>query len=781
MKKIIFLFSLGTLFLSNVQAQFEMDSIRNFYLNFYDANWQDTLDAYYIADTDLMVLATLTINGITYDSVGVRYKGNSSCTPGQIKNPFHIELDTIKNQDFMGVTVFKLSNGFKDPTFVREVMSYEALSNYMDCSMSNFVQLYADGQLIGLYNSNQTINKDFVETHFYSRNNTRFKCDPSNMGAPPPPPPRFFVFPQENKGLLPPPPHHHHPHLPPLRGGIKPIGFGSALGFIANDSTAYYDFYQLKSDYGWAQMNNLINILNNYPAQIETILDVDRALWMLAWNTLFANMDSYTGSGHNYYIYQNDSGRFCPIIWDLNENFGTFTNGMTSTQLKQLHPFYAINDTARPLIQKLLYDPNYRKRYLAHFKTLKEELIDTDYFIQRAQELQTMIDQYVQNDPNKLFTYTDFQNSITQDINTGTGVIIGIEPFLHERKTYLDTVDVLQPLQPDIQSVTINPDTPLVNQEVTITCQVTDASMVWLEYTTSPIGPFIPIQMVDDGTNGDTLSGDNIFTVILPAQLPGTTVRYYFYAENPGAGKFYPAHAEYDVLSYTVQSSFTGSSIVINEFCAKNSTTQTDNAGEYDDWIELYNTGNTDIQLQNMYLTDNLSDLFKWQIPDTTIAANGFLIIWADNDVLQTNLHANFKLSSGGEELALINSDGTIADSVTFPVQYTDTTYGRYPNGTGNFQYLYPTYNATNVTLDISENQSNNTFKIFPNPTTGQITIEAKDLQTITVSDFTGKIVLTKQANQTVSTIDLTDMSGGVYFIKVQTKKYTGVTKVMKY
>ncbi|MCD6366364.1 MAG: CotH kinase family protein, partial [Bacteroidales bacterium] len=173
MKKYFILLLLASFFNINIQAQFEMDSIRDFYLNFYDVHWQDTLDQYYINDTDLMVLANLTINGITYDSVGVRYKGNSSCMPGQIKNPFHIELDTIKNQDFMGVTTFKLSNGFKDPTFVREVMSYEALGNYMACSKSNFVQLYADGQLIGLYNSNQTINKDFVETHFYSRENPR--------------------------------------------------------------------------------------------------------------------------------------------------------------------------------------------------------------------------------------------------------------------------------------------------------------------------------------------------------------------------------------------------------------------------------------------------------------------------------------------------------------------------------------------------------------------------------------------------------------------------------
>ena len=770
MKKYFILLLLISYFNTNIQAQFEIDSIRNFYLNFYDTHWQDTLDQYYINDTDLMVLANLTINGITYDSVGVRYKGNSSCSPGQIKNPFHIELDTIKNQDFMGVTTFKLSNGFKDPTFVREVMSYEALSNYMACSESNFVQLYADGQLIGLYNSNQTINKDFVETHFYSRNNPRFKCDPVDMGGPSPPP-QFNSFPHGKDGLFP------LQTFPHDRSNMRPIGFGSALGFIANDSTTYYPFYQLKSDYGWTAMNELINILNNNPAQTETILYVDRALWMMAWNTIFANMDSYTGSGHNYYIYQNDSGRFCPIIWDLNENFGTFTNGMSPSQLKTLHPLYAINDTARPLIQKLLSNPFYRKRYLAHFKTLKEELIDNDYFILRAQELQTMIDQLVQADPNKLFTYTDFQNSLTQDI----GNIIGIEPFSHDRKAYLDTVSILQPQQPTIGQWNITPTSPTVNDSVTISIYVTNAGIVSLEYTTSRIGPFIIQQMFDDGTNGDTLAGDNIFTWKIPPHTANSTVRFYFYAENSATGRFLPARAEYETFSYTVESSFTGSCIVINEFCAKNSSTQTDDAGEYDDWIELYNTADSTVNLQNMYLSDNFSNLLKWQIPDTSISANGYLIIWADNDVLQTGLHTNFKLSSSGEELALINSNGTIADSVSFPVQYTDTTYGRYPNGTGNFQYLYPTFNTTNATLSVQENQLNNQFKIFPNPTTGLLNIEGKNIQEISIFNAMGKIITVKQVNQPVSTINITELPAGIYFIRIVTKTDSGITKIVKY
>jgi hypothetical protein len=131
-------------------------------------------------------------------------------------------------------------------------------------------------------------------------------------------------------------------------------------------------------------------------------------------------------------------------------------------------------------------------------------------------------------------------------------------------------------------------------------------------------------------------------------------------------------------------------SIVINEFMASNSSTLADSQGQFDDWIELYNKGATAIDIGGMYLTDDLSVPNKWQIPiGTPISANGYLLIWADNDIADSGLHANFKLSADGEELGLFDVNGvTLVDSIVFGQQSMDMSYGRYPDADNEWQYM---------------------------------------------------------------------------------------------
>ena len=127
-------------------------------------------------------------------------------------------------------------------------------------------------------------------------------------------------------------------------------------------------------------------------------------------------------------------------------------------------------------------------------------------------------------------------------------------------------------------------------------------------------------------------------------------------------------------------------SLVINEVMASNSSTKTDPQGQYDDWIEIYNYGSIPVDAGGLYLTDNPGNPTKWQIPAndpavTTIAPQGYLVIWADEDVEDEGLHADFKLSADGESVCLFNIDGTsLLDSMTFPQLSSDMSYGRYPD-----------------------------------------------------------------------------------------------------
>lgn len=145
-----------------------------------------------------------------------------------------------------------------------------------------------------------------------------------------------------------------------------------------------------------------------------------------------------------------------------------------------------------------------------------------------------------------------------------------------------------------------------------------------------------------------------------------------------------------------------GSPVVINELMADNDNTVADPQGDYDDWLELHNLTDMPLPLAGLYLSDKEDDPTKWEIPENTvIPANGYLIVWLDEDGEDAadGLHANFKLSKGGETVMLVDTDARgnqILDSLTFEEQETDVAFGRLPNGTGEFQVVHPTPGAEN-------------------------------------------------------------------------------------
>jgi len=136
------------------------------------------------------------------------------------------------------------------------------------------------------------------------------------------------------------------------------------------------------------------------------------------------------------------------------------------------------------------------------------------------------------------------------------------------------------------------------------------------------------------------------------------------------------------------------STVVINEAMASNASTVKDLQGEFDDWVELHNRGKEPVDLSGMYLTDDADHARKWKFPaGTSIAPNGYLLIWADNDdKSHDGLHANFKLSKEGELLALVSELGVLG-TFRFPTQADDVSYGWVD---GKMQVLKPSPGKAN-------------------------------------------------------------------------------------
>jgi len=159
-----------------------------------------------------------------------------------------------------------------------------------------------------------------------------------------------------------------------------------------------------------------------------------------------------------------------------------------------------------------------------------------------------------------------------------------------------------------------------------------------------------------------------------------------------------------------------GAILVINEFLASNDYGAVDENGDHDDWIEIYNAGDEAIDIGGMYVTDNLEELMTSQIPTTdptmtTIEPGDFLVLWADKEPEQGILHLDdVKLSGGGEQIGLTDTDGTtILDSLTYGDQTTDVSYGRVPDGEDTWAYFgfgydsMPTPGAANGSGDVPE------------------------------------------------------------------------------
>lgn len=169
-------------------------------------------------------------------------------------------------------------------------------------------------------------------------------------------------------------------------------------------------------------------------------------------------------------------------------------------------------------------------------------------------------------------------------------------------------------------------------------------------------------------------------------------------------------------LNALVGDAIPNSGVRINEFMASNSNTINDGDGESSDWIELYNAGPGPVDLSGWSLTDSAGNLTKWSFPSgTSLAQNAYLLVFASGKDSDTYVdaggffHTNFRLSSGGEYLALVEPDGTTIKSEftpTYPPQFGDVSYGTFAEGSAavdllensNSQVFIPTDSSLGLT-----------------------------------------------------------------------------------
>jgi len=677
---------------------FDTDSLRKLNLTFYDTNYHKILLDSFTINPTYRLPAKLELNGQTIDSVGLRYKGNSTFLYNltQIKKPLNIAVDfKDSNQNIMGYNKLKLANSWFDPTFVKEVIASKIYQKYLPTQESNLLKIYTSDNYLGLYVNAESINKKFLKKHFGESNGVFFKGETDSSAD--------------------------KQYKPDLK-------------WNGPDSSQYFNSYTLKSEYGWDELVNLIDILNNNTDSLHTVLNIDRVLWYFAVNMVIANFDTYNGLYiHNYYLYKTKDELFQIIPWDLSESFiGALMRPYYENRINEIYNFdpyfgQGISKKNKPLVSKILDNPFYHKLYTAHLRTVLSESLDTNIIKIEINKLHNLINDAVLSDENKNFSNKEFSENINRIVFNKDNAVAGILSTIKPRKEYLLSHPDISKTPPNITELNILIENE--NKHI-LTAEISNANKAELLATNSIYNSnFFVFPMNDEGIGADKIADDGIYSTYRPFQEIPKKLKFYIRAENNDAIQLSPERAEYEF--YTISPH--ASDLVFNEILAINNKTISDQNNEYDDWIELYNNTNEDIFLGNFYLSNNINELEKWKFPNIYIAANGYSIIWADKDTNQIGLHANFKLSGLKEIIYLVDSDSNIIDEIDFNNQFSDISYGRSPNGTGPFKQMTPSfaeYNNTGVANNIFNksnfNKNKTILKTTPNPFKTEIKVKFK-------------------------------------------------------
>ncbi len=365
-----------------------------------DANtWQAILDdplaeAYHGGD--------IVFDGERLEDVAIRVKGNSSLNAiaGTDSHRYSFKVDINRNvadQDLLGEKKLNFNNGFKDPSLIREHLAYDVYRSLdLPAPRTSFVDLWVAGEHLGLYTMVEQVDGNFLDDNFADGDGDLYK-------------------PENPAGRL-------------AYSGSRFEDY-PGLELKRNEDTSDHSAFL-----------RFIDVLSRgTDDELAEVLDVDQALAYVAATAALSNLDSYSGNGHNYYLYE-EAGRFTVIPWDLNEAFGSFSCGCDRSGILELsiaEPTCAPLDQ-RPLVQRLLQNGEWRTRYDELLQQIIDGPMAAATIEAEAEAARAMIRPYVEADTTKLFSTADFERALSEDVSSGSGGrggfnAIGLLPFAQAR------------------------------------------------------------------------------------------------------------------------------------------------------------------------------------------------------------------------------------------------------------------------------------------------------------------------------------------------------------
>jgi CotH kinase protein/Lamin Tail Domain/Secretion system C-terminal sorting domain len=694
--------TLSSLFAQNSDLIFRSNTVAEIRISIDQAK----LDWVYAnVDSDSLHMCSITFQNenldIVMDSVGFRLRGNTSRNAE--KKSFKLDFNEfVKGQDINGIEKLNLKAEQNDPSLIRSKLSFGLMEKIgLEASRVAYTKVYINNDYMGLYEIIEHIDENFASYHFGNNNGNLWKC----------------LWPAD-------------------------------LNYRGENASDYYPYsgserpYELKTNvdaFDYSELAHLIDVINNTGSfllkdSLESALRLTDFIKYLAVNIMTGSWDDYRYLRNNYYLYHDpiiDQFRFIP--YDYDNTFGIDWVGGSSwgdPNWARINMYsYAVMDgDGRPLSELIFNDNEYRNLFTHFIDFYTNRVFREDQWRSYADSIKARIrpdvvlDTYYPLDHG--FNMTVFDDSYDKDIRFGH-VERGLYEFMRKRRESTNDQINWRTEPPSIyhQELLQTGDDVRINASVFGHSGISSASVKTfsdnyaLNTTYSMNRNRIPgtslIEEFDQWSVDLTLNSNDKYYVIIAN-------------DSLGAQRTWPRHgyAQFENESSSELPLF------INEFMASNDATIADPAGEYDDWLEIYNASQYAIDLSGMFLSDNPDNLDKWDFPiGTNIDAGGFLIIWCDEDgdKPQDGLHANFKLSAGGEFIALVDADSiSVIDHISFGAQIADISYGRSSDG-GNtwiaFSYPTPGYSNLGTAVDPLIPLTTALYPNYPNPFNPQTTI----------------------------------------------------------
>ncbi|KAA3661378.1 MAG: T9SS C-terminal target domain-containing protein [Calditrichaeota bacterium] len=727
-------------------------------------------------DSDSLFTATMLfknneITGDTLENVGFRLRGNTS--RGSHKRSFKVDINEfVKGRDFYGLEKLNINGEHNDPSILRSMISWKLFElAEIPASRSTYAALFINNNYYGLYVLVEHIDDEFVKARFDGPMGNLYKCLwPADL-----------TIPDQNN--------------------YKEVSGGRRT----------YDLKTNKAADDYSDLKNFIEFINyaddrTFAQRIEEVFNVPMFMRFLALNTLVGMWDDYWFNKNNFYVYHNlrsDKFEFIPYDYDNTYGIDWFNIDWAARNIYE----FGNEREPRPLVTRLLAIPAYKNLYSHSIDEFINGIFrkaDQAIYLESwhtEARLFVQIDPFYSLPPYN-FTYNgDWENALTAA--SGRHVKYGIYDYIDRRIATARSQLRTGPLPLQILDLTVSNEFPVIGEQVKISCTVTSNDAIDDVECVYQINEGVRqvLNLARDADQSQAGAGEVIWSAQLPALQKNESMRFFLRAKGTaGAWSLFPKDAPGDPVQLFATDEDITYPIVINEFMAANDSALVDEAGEFDDWLELYNPADSSVNLSGMFLSDNPENHTKWMLPDTSIEAGGFLLIWADEDGSQGPLHANFKISRNGEFLGLYapTTEGNfVIDSLSFGPLWANVSLGRVADGGDKWDFFESsTPGFSNATTGVFENQNASftadIFQItapFPNPAKEKfrvgIHVKTGEKVRLTVHDIRGrmisdKTVFSKKNAEQFVEFDCTQWAVGLYFIVAVTNGERVVKKITR-